>query len=202
MLSSISWSLLTIFNTLSSEPSFPTSNTHTYTHMLCVHVHVFVSINKRVKNNKNKTRTCATPAPTGKRVVCVKGASSLGDGVKLPRECEHEYFSCGDKYFTSEWDVRRGYVEGKRIGLHTSPTWIISGLMRGEHSRACFMFKAEGEEKASVALMSDPFCSISTQTLNGAGPGLILPIDWPYPVTSRILSFSFPAANSHLRAEL
>ena len=54
----------------------------------------------------------------------------------LPHECKHKYFSVGINISLFQWDVRKRYVEGKRIGLHTSPTWIISAEMRAEQGPA------------------------------------------------------------------
>lgn len=40
--------------------------------------------------------------------------------------------------------MRKRYVEGKRIGLHTSPTWIMSAEMRGEQGPGLLQVRDRG----------------------------------------------------------
>lgn len=54
------------------------------------------------------------------------------DAVTLPHENRDKYFSTGINISLFQWDVRKGYVEGRRIRLHVSPTCIMSAEMRGE----------------------------------------------------------------------
>lgn len=54
------------------------------------------------------------------------------DAVTLPHENRDKYFSTGINISLFQWDVRKGYVEGRRIRLHVSPTCIMSEEMRGE----------------------------------------------------------------------